>query len=148
MKRIVLFLIIKLLVISILLFVCFYMFGFKIIKSNNMSPSFKPGTLVIYYKLNKEYKRDDVISIDNKIYRVMGVYKDKIKIENNQLFINEIKEEDKIYFDKNLSYYLNKDEYFILNDNRRNTNDSRVFGKININIIDGLIIAKIQIRDF
>ena len=122
------------------------MFGFMIIKSDNMSPSIKPGSLIIYYKLNKEYNKDDVIVKKNQIYRIIGIKSDNIVINNNQLFINEIKEEDKIYYDQTIEYHLSDNEYFALNDNRRNINDSRSFGIISK--IDGLVIAKIQIRSF
>ena len=148
MKKTILFIIIKVLIISIIIVICTHIFGFQIIKSNNMNPIIKPGCLILYYKLGHEYKKDDVITINKQIYRVIGVYKDIIKIENNQLFINDVKEEDKIYYDKKLNYHLNKDEYFVLNDNRKDINDSRSFGIINTKKINGIVIAKIQIRNF
>ncbi len=149
--------IIKVLLIVIVLFIIFkYVFGIHVVKTVNMFPSIKPGELVIYYKLNKEYYNNDVIVYNNNLYRIVGISNDDINIENGNLIINNFEEENEIYFNTNIDsktnikypYIVKENEYFIMNDYRLELNDSRLFGSISKNKIDGLIIASIQIRDF
>ena len=157
LKKQILISIIKIISIIIIIFLLvFYIFGFYIVKSNNMNPSIKSGTLLIYYRLNKKYEKLDIIISNNNIYRVVGTYKDKIDIQNNIVLVNGIKEEGDVYFstykvDTSLVEYpikINKNEYFVLNDYRKDNNDSRSFGVINNNSIKGKVIGSIQIRGF
>ena len=149
--------IIKLLVISITTYLLlFYIFGFYIVKSNNMNPSFKSGSLLIYYRLNKEIEKLDVVIVKGKIYRVIGTYKDEIDIANSIVLVNGMKEEGDVFFStyknetSNINYPLKigKDEYFVLNDYRKEVSDSREFGLVKKAQIEGKIIGNIQIRDF
>ncbi len=142
--------------IIVLYLLTFYIFGFYIVKSNNMNPSIKSGTLLIYYRLNKKYDRLDVIVAKNNIYRIIGKYKDKIEIQNNIVLVNGIKEEGDVFFStyKNdtskikYPYEIRKDEYFVLNDYRVDNDDSRSFGTIKEKDIKGKVIGSIQIRGF
>ena len=150
--------IIKLFILTIILFILFYyVYGFSIVKSNNMYPYFKEGELIIYYKLNKKYNEDEVILTNkNEIYRIIGKEYDIVDIKNNKVLINLNIEENKIYYDTlkcdssniNYPYKIKQNEYFVLNDNRLNNNDSRCFGSINKSDIKGTIIFKLQVRGF
>ena len=141
---------------NILYLLTFYIFGFYVVKSNNMNPSIKSGSLLIYFRLSQKYDNNDVIIVNNQIYRIVGKYKDKIDIQNNRLVINGIKEEGNVYFntykgnDSKINYpiEINKDEYFVLNDYRLDKNDSRLFGSIKKKNIVGKVIGNIQIRGF
>ena len=157
LKKQILISIIKVLLISIIIYLlCFYIFGFYIVKSNNMNPSIKNGSLLIYYRLNKKIDRLDVIVSNNQIYRVVGINKDKIDIKNNIVLVNDMKEEGDIYFSTykvdtskiNYPLEIGKNEYFVLNDYRTDNNDSRSFGVIKKNNIKGKVIGSIQIRGF
>jgi len=156
LKKQIIINILKILVILIIMYLLlFYVFGFYIVKNNNMNPSIKSGTLLIYYRLDKKYNNTDVIVTNNNIYRIIGTYKDNIEI-NNIVLVNSIKEEGDIYFstykddNSKIKYPLkvNKDEYFVLNDYRLDKNDSRKFGSINKNKIKGKVILSIQVRGF
>ena len=157
LKKEILISIIKIISIVIIIFLLvFYIFGFYIVKSNNMNPSIKSGTLLIYYRLNKNYDRLDVIIAKDNIYRIIGKYKDKVEIQNNIVLINGIKEEGNVFFStyKNdtskikYPYNIRKNEYFVLNDYRVDNNDSRSFGSIKEKNIKGKVIGSIQIRGF
>ncbi len=130
------------------------LFGFKIIKSNNMSPSIKPGSLTIYYKNNDTYRKGDVVLVninsDEKIYRILGACDDTIQIQEKGIFVNGIKEEinNKKVLKKTQNYKIEKNKFFVINDNSNDTSDSRSFGVIDIRNIKGIVIAKVQIRDF
>ena len=149
--------IIKILLLLIVLFIIFkYVFGIYVVKSVNMFPGIKPGQLIIYYKLNKDYYNKDIIVYNNNLYRIVGINNDEINIDNGSLVINNFEEENEIFFNTNIDddsiikypYIVKENEYFIMNDYRIDSNDSRLFGPISKNKIDGLLIASIQIRDF
>lgn len=160
-KRNIILLITKIIIISIISYLLFfYVFGFMIVKSNNMNPSIKSGSFVILYKLNKDYIRGDVIAVNIKnkleLFRIIAVSNDEILINEKGVFINNIKEDREIYFSTILNnqnilkypYKLKDDEFFVLNDYRKDTNDSRHFGIISKNNIVGTLITSIQIRGF
>ena len=157
LKKQILISIIKILLISIIIYLLlFYIFGFYIVKANNMNPSIKSGSLLIYYRLSKTIDRLDVIVSNNKIYRVVGINKDNIDINNNIVLVNGMKEEGDIYFStykvdtSNINYPLKigNNEFFVLNDYRTDNNDSRRFGLIHKKNIQGKVIGSIQIRGF
>jgi len=143
-------------IILIIYLVFNYIFGIYIINSNNMFPSLVSGQLIIYYRLNNKFYNKDVIVYNKKLYRIVGISNDEINIDNNYLTINGYREEDETFYKTNKEvssninypYKIEKDKYFVLNDYRLDTNDSRLFGAINKEEIDGLLIASIKIRDF
>ena len=157
LKKQILISIIKILSISVIVYLLiFYIFGFYVIKSNTMNPSLKSGSLLIYYRLNKNYNNFDVIITNNHVYRIIGKFKDEIDIQNNIVLINKEKEEGNVYFSTykdntskiNYPIEIGKDEYFVLNDYRIDSNDSRRNGLIKKENIQGKVIGSIQIRGF
>ena len=160
-RRNIILLTIKIVVIGVILYLLFfYVFGFMIVKSNNMNPSIKSGSFVILYKLNKEYHSGDVVAIKIKnkleLFRIIGAEDDEILINDKGIFINEIKEDREIYFNTILDrnsilkypYKIKNNEYFVLNDYRRDTYDSRNFGIISKSNIVGTVITNVQVRGF
>ena len=96
-KRNIILLTIKIIIIGIISYLLFfYVFGFMIVKSNNMNPSIKSGSFVILYKLNKNYEHGDVVAVNIKnkleLFRIIAVHDDEILINEKGVFINNIKE--------------------------------------------------------
>jgi len=161
-KNSIIYILIKICVLSLIIYLLlFQIFGIQIVNNEEMTPSFKAGSLTVYYRLDKQYTRYDVISatINNKIniYRIIGLPGDTIDItEDGNLLINGHTEEIEDYYKTGLDpdskiefpIEIKEDEVFILNDYRLATTDSRTFGPINKKDINGKIIAKLQIRDF
>ena len=160
MKREIFTTIIKLYSILLLFYFLSLVFGIHINNDINMNPTLRAGDLVITYKLNKKYNRGDIVYINkrnNKSFvRVVGIEYDKIDIDENIVLINSYSEEREIYYETikndystfNYPYEIEKSEYFVLNDYRTNDNDSRSFGSVYKNNIEGVVIASIRIRDF
>ena len=96
--------------------------------------------------LNKlgDIKRYDIVVLDTEndelIKRVYGMPGEKIAIENNTIYINDKKLEDKYAYGNTSGYKaitLKEDEYFVLGDNRVVSLDSRAIGPIKRKNIKG-----------
>lgn len=136
-----------------------YVFGFQIHEGENMHPSIKDGDVLLYYRLEDEYSIGDVIIYntgeDLLIGRVVGRAGDVIDVsDNNELIINEyvtyeeyVYTQSGIFFNKaDYPYTVSTGEYFILLDNRNETGDSRSFGGVPIEAIEGRVFSIVRKR--
>ena len=145
-KKEILFLLIKIILIVIVLFIIKkYIFGLYIVKSiNYKNININPNDFLIYYKLQKEYNNNDIVFYKNKIYRVVGSKGQIINKKNNKFYIDNDIYFDSILYNFEYPYTIKDNELFLISDN----NDSRTYGCINKDNIDGKLIFRIQIRDF
>ena len=158
-KQELLFLILKagLFVIFIALTLLF-IFGICRCGDNMMSPAFKDGDIVLYYRLEKEYAQSDAVVVEKdgeiQVRRIVAKGGDKVDITENGLLINGYAQQEKDIFSDTLPYTkgitfpitLKEDEYFVLGDNRTIAKDSRVYGVVKEKEIKGSIISLIRRR--
>lgn len=144
------------LAIIIIILLKIFIFNFILVKGDSMNPKYKNNDFMFLNKIIYKFtpiKRGDVVVLkyknDDLIKRVIGLPKDKIKVENGKLYINN-KEYKENYIN---SYTASEDfdevtiknnEYFVMGDNRYNSYDSRRFGPINKKDIMG----KVEFRIF
>ena len=110
----------------------------------SMNPTLKGNEIMILNKMNKDFKRYDIVVVKSPdgdiIKRVYGLPGETISCENNNIYINGKRIEDKYNGNKTLDFELVKlgdDEYFVLGDNRMNSKDSRIFGPFKKDQIKG-----------
>lgn len=149
--------------IGFFVLVCFLVFGvifgFTRMSDESMYPNIKNGDLLIYYRLESKYSNGDAVIVDrgngNEVYRIVALPGQTVDIENGKLLVDGQPSTVEVFLETEkdektaLSYpYTVPDgSYFVMNDFRKDTNDSRKFGQIPRNEIKGRLITKIQIRD-
>lgn len=132
------------LVISIVSWICFFVFTPMKIDGFSMQPTLNDGDVIVVNKLNVKITRGDIIIFfhdGNKLVkRVIAIENDIVKIINSILYLNDeqiYELEEDVY--SNITYFIDENEYFVVGDNLRNSHDSRNFGKVTKNDIIGKI---------
>ena len=102
----------------------------------------------------KQLKRGDIVSFDlyidservSVLKRVIGLPNEVIKVKGNEVYIdNQLIDEKYAYYsdlnEDNFSFALGDNEYFVMGDNRCDSLDSRAFGAIPKDIIEGVLVS-------
>lgn len=131
--------------------------SFNLVSGSSMEKNYFDGDYLISVKFDgntEELKRGDVIIASSPnnlevIKRVVGLPGDLIEFKNGKLYLNKV-EVNEYYVDKgnmdrdtNISLrVLGKDEVFICGDNRAHSYDSRSYGALKLENIDGKVLIK------
>ena len=121
------------------------------VNGESMNNTFKNGDILLLSKMDKKYERMDIVVFtyngERLIKRIIGLPGEKVKIENNKLYINgeEVKDyrENIEMLNYELEEVIEDNHYFLLGDNRNNSIDSRKLGTKNIENISGKVIFSI-----
>ncbi|MBX3066962.1 MAG: signal peptidase I [Anaerolineae bacterium] len=125
-----------------------------IVEGSSMHPNFETGQLIIVNRFVYFFgqpERGDVIVLHNPrnhdedyIKRVVGLPGEVVTIQGGHVYINGVRLEEPYIPEANIcltmcegTWSLQKDEYFVLGDNRRNSTDSHAFGPIKRDLIVG-----------
>lgn len=146
--------------LAVILFLMLYVVSITQVVGNSMYPTLQNGEVLIINKAKYRFsnvKREDIISLkyaDTKylIKRVIGLPGEKVRIQDNVLYINDEIYQEK-YLPDNLEYNdfdlkdlgydkIPENMYLVLGDNRGDSLDSREIGLIKKEDI----IGKISIR--
>jgi signal peptidase I len=151
----------KLAAIAITVWLVFtFVIGLTINYGNNMHPAVKDGDLIITLKLQRPYLNAAVLyEKDGKKHagRVVGLPGNVIDItENGELIINGAVASEDIYYPTfkaensavEFPYTVEENRAFILNDYREDAEDSRSFGTVDLDDIDGPFLFTLRRRGF
>lgn len=154
--------ILRLLVFLLILWILlFKVVGFVQMPSTDMYPRLDAGDLILYYRLDKNIKPQDIVVIEKDtpdtkgekrlwVCRVVAAPGDTVEITADQhLVINGNTMIESNIFSSTPAYQgyttypvtLGEGEYFVLSDARTNGTDSRVFGAVERSEITGTVIT-------
>jgi len=135
-----------------------YIFQLFIVDGQSMEPTLHHNQMLLVDKLSYNIRsphRGEIIVFQkpnesantNFIKRIIGIPGDKVSIRDNSIYItNQDNQEVKIqeeYLPADIitngshEYTINDNELFVLGDNRTNSQDSRVLGAINNDLVVG-----------
>lgn len=142
----------------VILIVMVYVISIQQVIGPSMNPSYQNKDVVLINKLGYRFgsiKRGDVVIFNKSdsiyIKRIIGLPNDKVAYNNNQVYIND-KLLSEPYLPKTIHgtnnksiFYkkIPKNHYFVMGDNRDNSQDSRNFGLVSKTEIYGSILFKI-----
>ena len=132
----------KLLVFIVIVGIIFtYEFSAHLVEGGAMYPYLQDSTLVLYYRHGKVVRNLVVAyKADNKMRtgRVIGIPGDKVSVEAGKCYVNGVEQESFYRIKGSVKEHtIGANTYFILNDYRYNTQDSRDFGDISAQNIEG-----------
>ena len=160
-KRLALNLLIKIAVITLAVWLALtFVLGITINYGNNMHPAVNDGDLIVSLRLQRPYLNSAVLYRQGgkrHVGRVVGLPGNVIEITDiGQLIVNGVAASEDIYYptfraensDVVYPYTVEEGNAFILNDFREDTNDSRTFGAVDTDCIEGPIIFSFRRRGF
>ena len=128
------------------------------VRSDSMAPTLRPGAVLLIDKftyLARDPRRGEiVVAVDPRsgasiVKRVVAVGGDSVGIENGALVVNGAVVVEKYIDNDNMGgFYFGPDDVppghvFLLGDNRDTSEDSRTFGPIDVDDIDGRVLTTI-----
>lgn len=151
-------LIIRILFIAVAAYLVFtQVFLLRQVKGMDMFPSIKDGDLSIVFRLQKDYVKNDVVAYqaedEARFGRIVAREGDVVTInDGGSLLVNGTAQSGEILYP---TYALEGIEYpfrvpqgyvFVLGDFRTNAKDSRTFGPIPMEDVDGKVITILRRR--
>ncbi len=150
----------KVIIVGLFLgFMYLFFFGVTQVRDNSMSPALREGDLVVYYRLGKDYQKDDLITVEvngvMQARRVVAVAGDTVDINENGLVINGYSQiESNIYtstepYTEGISFpvTVGEGQVFVLADNRTGAQDSRIYGAVEKNATGGRAMMVVRRRN-
>lgn len=153
-------LILKLCIIAVACILFFFViFGAWVVSYVDMQPSIQRGDVVLYYRFSPEYNVGDVVIFEldgvKHISRIMAIANSTVVIPNNgDIEINGFNQGSTKYYETYIDkeyegkeFEVGNNQFFVLGDNRIESEDSRNFGVLNKDDIIGKVITVIRKSD-
>ncbi len=153
-------LILKIVYVLVAFFIVFtFIFGLHRNLSVGMQPSLRDGDLLFYYRLDHNYKQNNIVLFEYQddliASRVIATEGDEVNITKDGLMINgHVMFEPEIYSETTqfvggptFPLTVEEDTVFCLGDNRAKANDSRMIGLIQKKDIKGKVMGVIRRRN-
>ncbi len=122
-----------------------------------MFPAIKDGDLLVVYRMQQEYRKNDIVTYQKDgvrfTGRIVAVEADQVNMdENGKLYINGGAESGEILYptysggELEYPYQIPKGYVYILGDYRTQTKDSRELGAIAEDDVEGKVITVLRRR--
>lgn len=156
MRKVISFTLTLAIIVGVVFLLKLFVVSIVPLKGDSMYPNYREGDKLVVERISYyigDPKIDDVVCIklDNGvklIKRVVGIPGDTIQIINGVLYRNEVPVDEK--YGKILNpgiatkkITLGYDEYFLMGDNREDSQDSRNFGPVDKDIIIGKVAFRL-----
>jgi signal peptidase I len=135
-----------------------FVFGIRQVSGETMYPRLRDGDLVLYYRLEQDYEIGDVVTyeIDGTTFwaRIVAQGGDVVEVNGDgQLLVNGNVQQEEVFYvtepqDGDVTYPVTVEEnsYFVLCDFRTVSFDSRTYGTVSKNDLDGKVITLLRRR--
>lgn len=146
------------LIVTIIILARIFVFGSYIVPTKSMENTIMTSDCIIGDKLafiNSKPERGDIITFNGKdgktlVKRVIALPSETVDIRDNSVFINgekldesyTIGSTEQLSSNNEFPYKLDKDEIWVMGDNRENSSDSRVFGPIKLSQVESKILFR------
>lgn len=150
---------IRLLVFLLILWVFFTQVLFlKRVSGTSMFPALKDGDLALGFRLEKSYRSGDVILYkdpDGALHfgRILTTAGNMVNISGSgAVLVNGVQESGEILFPTDdpgalaYPYTVPEGSVFVMNDHRTQTNDSRTYGAISMEQVQGKVLSILRRR--
>lgn len=127
--------------------------GFALIKDDGMRPTVKSGSLVVYLRLSRDFRRGDAVCLrlpdgSTAVRRVVAVAGDSVELRDGLTYINGLAERGSYSFTRtdprpegvSFPVILRQGELFLLGDARESAYDSRDFGVVKASDLLGKVL--------
>lgn len=127
--------------------------AFSFVNGDSMEPTLHSGELVMYFRLNQDYQKGDVVSVripsgEYYVKRIIALEGDLIDIKDGTVYVNGAPlEETYIQGETHpqpgavrYPFRLQKGQIFVMGDNREISMDSRSFGVVGRGQIKGKLL--------
>lgn len=132
-------------------------FAVTVVSGNDMFPSFKDGDVVLGFRLEKEYSKNDVviytISGESRVGRIAARGGDVVTLDDSgTLIVNGTVQSGEIIYSTyakdtlTYPYTVPENSFFILGDMRTQSTDSRDFGAVADIDVTGKVITLLRRR--
>ena len=131
--------------------------GFATVPNDDMYPRLDAGDLLLFYRLETDVKAQDIIVFEKNntryVGRVVAVGGDTVEITDSESLIingNTVMESNIFYSTPKYEGYVEypltvpQGTYFVLMDKRRGSEDSRYFGPVSLEEIEGTVITVLR----
>lgn len=137
-----------------------FVFGLYRNQDGDMYPMVKDGDLVVFYRLDHDYRASDCLVLDyqgkRQVRRVVAVAGDTVDITEEGFMINGVLQYERSIYERTFRYEegwdfpvtLREGEVFVLGDARDNATDSRVYGPVQAEDTLGKVMMIIRRREF
>ena len=128
------------------------------VQGQDMVPAVRDGDLLLAWRMGKDFGRGDVVVYQaegqRRVGRVAALGGDAVEItEDGKLLVNNAIQSESIYYPTQteqgeLSLSLPEGSLYILGDYRTACRDSRDFGPVPAESIEGKVIGLLRVRGF
>jgi signal peptidase I len=135
-----------------------FIFGMYRCHDNAMTPSVKDGDLAVYYRLDKDYRVNDVVALkqdsEMTVRRVAAIAGDTVDFKQGKLVLNGVIQNEDYAFGETEQFTVGPEfplqvpagMVFVLGDAREHSSDSRVYGCVPIDDTYGTVVMILRRR--